>query len=87
MKRVVGWSSVNYTSKKTGNPVKGANIYCTIDDSKQYNGLGVQSIYMSDNILNRTLDSLEIVNLNDLIGLEFQEVLYNQFGTAIGFLI
>lgn len=66
---VVGIRTVNYISKKTGNPVSGVEFHVTFSD-KNVNGLATDKIFISS----RNLD-VSHVKLNDDI-----QILYNRYG-------
>lgn len=52
--KIVGIKEINYVSKKTNRPVSGIEVYY-LYKSKSINGSGVDSVYISDHVLN-TLD-------------------------------
>lgn len=66
---IIGIRFVNYTSKKTGQPVLGRYIYFTYED-RNVSGKACDSIFISDR------------NFGDLVLTVGQEirVLYNKFG-------
>ena len=47
--KVLGIQSVDYVSRKTGNPVKGVTLHSTFKDA-QVEGESVSSIFVSDNL-------------------------------------
>lgn len=47
--RVVGVQSVDYVSRKTGNPVKGVTLHAVYKDA-QVHGEAVGNIFVSDNL-------------------------------------
>lgn len=47
--KVLGIQSVDYTSRKTGNPVKGITLHLAFKDA-QVEGDSVSSIFVSDNL-------------------------------------
>lgn len=44
--KVVGKQAVDYKSKKTGNPVTGVTLHCTVPNDR-VNGLAVETIFIS----------------------------------------
>ena len=46
MKKVVGKQTVDYVSKKTGQPVKGVTLHLTYPDDRII-GLGTESVFVS----------------------------------------
>ena len=47
--KVLGIQSVDYVSRKTGNPVKGVTLHSSFKDA-QVEGESVSSIFVSDNL-------------------------------------
>ena len=47
--KVLGIQSVDYVSRKTGNPVKGVTLHSAFKDA-QVEGESVSSIFVSDNL-------------------------------------
>lgn len=47
--KVHGIENVNYTSKKTGQPVVGTSLHCTVKDQAVI-GEAVEKIFLSDNL-------------------------------------
>lgn len=47
--KVLGIQAVDYTSRKTGNPVKGVTLHSAFKDA-QVEGESVSSIFVSDNL-------------------------------------
>ena len=47
--KVLGIQSVDYVSRKTGNPVKGVTLHSSFKDA-QVEGESVDSIFVSDNL-------------------------------------
>lgn len=47
--KVLGIQTVDYTSRKTGNPVKGVTLHSSFKDA-QVQGESVSSIFISDNL-------------------------------------
>ena len=66
--KVLGIQQVNYTSKKTGKPVVGTTLHCSMRDSDVY-GVAVDSIFVSENLgLKPVIDN---VTLGTLINVEY----------------
>lgn len=64
--KVLGIQQVNYTSKKTGQPVIGTTLHCSYKDSNTF-GEAVDSIFISDNLgLKTVIDSIVIGTLVDV---------------------
>lgn len=50
MYQLVGVQSVDYVSKKSGNPVKGVNLHCLVlDKLANLDGSGVERLFISAN--------------------------------------
>lgn len=69
---VSGLERVDYTSKKTGNPVRGYRVHCAYKDDK-IQGMGAEVFFFGDSVCDR------MPGLNDRI-----HVFYNQYGKPCG---
>lgn len=68
---IVGVRKVDYVSKKTGNPVKGYNLYCTFRDA-HVDGVCAESVYINVNVAGDYVPAV-----GDHI-----QILYNRFGSV-----
>lgn len=69
--KVLGVQNVDYTSRKTGNPVKGVTIHATYKDA-QVQGEAVNNIFISDN--------LKLACISELMPGQTVDVEYNNRG-------
>jgi len=65
--KVLGIQNVDYTSKKTGNPVKGTTLHCCFPDA-QVRGEAVDNIFVSDNL---RLDCVLNIMPGDMVDVEY----------------
>ncbi|RHP49170.1 hypothetical protein DWZ40_02830 [Clostridium sp. AF32-12BH] len=72
--RVVGVQSVDYVSRKTGNPVKGVTLHSVFKDA-QVNGEAVSSIFVSDNL---QLPCVSEIQPGSLVDIEYNNRGYVQ---------
>lgn len=73
--KVVGTQLVNYISKRSGEPVKGVNLFVTCKDP-QVNGELADKIFISDRL---GIDGLFSLPLGCTV-----DVQYNNYGHAVG---
>lgn len=61
--KVLGIQQVNYTSKKTGQPVLGTTLHCSLKDANVF-GEAVDNIFISDNLgLKSVIDNITVGTL------------------------
>lgn len=68
--KVIGIQNVNYTSKRTGQPVVGVSLHCSFPDPNT-EGDAVEKFYVSDNLH---------VDLRDLVPGDDVEIVFNNRG-------
>ena len=78
--KIVGVERVDYTSKKTGKPVKGYRIHMTEEKEGMY-GVCASNIFIGEKVGEIFLS--EYANLEQALGEEVR-VLYNQYGRVDG---
>lgn len=64
---VVGIQEVDYTSRKTGQPVKGVTLYCNYKDA-QVKGDAADGIFVSDNL---GIDFVHSLQPGDVIDIQY----------------
>lgn len=69
--KVLGIQTVDYVSRKTGNPVKGVTLHCAFKDA-QVVGEAVDGIFISDNL---KLGSVSEIHVGQMV-----DVSYNNRG-------
>lgn len=77
--KVVGIQLVNYTSKKTGNPVSGTTLHVEYSDA-QVEGLSVDRVFLSTQL---NLPALRDITLNSNIDIEYNNRGYVQGLTVL----
>ena len=66
--KVLGIQQVNYTSKKTGQPVIGTTLHCSLKDANVF-GESVDSIFVSDNLGLKTV--IDNITVGTLVNVEY----------------
>lgn len=69
--KVLGVQSVDYVSRKTGNPVKGVTLHCAYKDSSVQGDM-VEQVFISD-----SLDIKDIANVRPGVSVDVE---YNRRG-------
>lgn len=87
MKKVIGLERVDYFSKKANRQVQGYNIHCTTYELNNLIGTGTIRVYMNDNLVTKNLNNLSMLKVEELLEFEFTDLIYNQYGQVIGFLV
>ena len=78
--KIVGVERVDYTSKKTGNQVKGYRIHMTEERKGMY-GVCASNEFVGDNAASEFFS--EFANLEQALGFDVR-ILYNRYGRAEG---
>lgn len=65
--KVLGLQTLDYISRKTGQPVKGVTMHCSYYD-QQVRGQAVSSIFVSDNL---QLDCVYNLEVGDEVDIEY----------------
>lgn len=69
---ILGKEKVDYTSRKTGQPVKGTNLHCTVlEGGKVIDGIQVERLYVKETI------DCSALSVGDKV-----EVFYNRYGSV-----
>lgn len=64
--KIMGIQTVDYVSRKTGNPVKGITLHCSFKDP-QVEGDAVDGIFVSDNLKLPCISELRVGQTVDVI--------------------
>lgn len=69
---ILGREQVDYVSRKTGQPVKGTNLHCTVlEGGRAIDGVQVERLYVKETI------DCSALHVGDRI-----EVFYNRYGSV-----
>ena len=63
--KLLGIQTVDYVSRKTGNPVKGVTLHCSFKDP-QVEGEAVDGIFVSDNLKLPCISELRVGQIVDV---------------------